>query len=296
MYASQPARRMPSWRRELALAAASALILPFAWNDSMAQGPASAATRTAQGTVRRMTTAPMGEIDGAVLDNETVLHWPPHLSERFTAIVATGDRVRAVGWMETGPDGDTHLETQTITNLRTNAARENDAPPLGPGPRSGPLPPPPPRRVLRLENEPAAANSRVVQGTVGRLTTAPMGEIDGAVLDDGNVIHWPPHMADRFTPVVVKGDRVEFKGWTETGPAGDVRFEVQTATNLRTNASVRSELGDPLPPRPLRSAPGSSRDFESNPAPVESVERRLQALEDQIAQLRDEIRRFRDEL
>jgi hypothetical protein len=295
MYASQPARRTPSWRRELALAAAAALILPFAWNDSMAQGPASAATRTAQGTVRRMTTAPMGEIDGAVLDNGTVLHWPPHLSERFVSIVTTGDRVRAVGWMETGPEGDTHLEAQTITNLRTNASGENDAPPVGPGPRRGLVPPPPPRRGLRPENDPTAVAARVAKGTVERSTTTPMGEVDGAVLDDGTVIHWPPHMADRFMPVVVKGDRIALKGRIETGPAGDTHFEVQSATNLRTNASVESELGGPRPPRPLRVGPGSTSDFEANPAPAESVERRLKVLEDQIAQLRDEIRRLRDE-
>ena len=122
-----------------------------------------------------------------------------------------------------------------------------------------------------------------------------MGEIDGAVLDDGTVIHWPPHMADRFTPVVVKGDQVKLRGRTETGPAGDTHFEVQNATNLRTNASVESELGGPRPPRPNGIAPGGSSDFDATPAPAESVERRLKTLEDQIAQLRDEIRRLRRE-
>ena len=31
-----------------------------------------------------------------------------------------GDRIQAVGRMETGPAGDIHLEVQTVTNLRTN--------------------------------------------------------------------------------------------------------------------------------------------------------------------------------
>ena len=123
----------------------------------------------------------MGEIDGAVLDDGTVIHGPPHLADRFSAIVTRGDRIQAVGRMETGPAGDTHLEVQTVTNLRTNDSRENDALPPGPGPRR-PLPPPPgPRRG----NAPTAAASQTAQGKVQRMTSAPMGEIDGAVLDDG---------------------------------------------------------------------------------------------------------------
>ena len=93
--------------------------------------------------MRSLTTAPMGEIDGAVLDDGTVIHWPPHLADRFSAIVTRGDRIQAVGRMETGPAGDTHLEVQTVTNLRTNDSRENDALPPGPGPRRRPVPPPP---------------------------------------------------------------------------------------------------------------------------------------------------------
>jgi hypothetical protein len=88
--------------------------------------------RTVRGTVREFTNAPRGEVDGFVLDDGTVVHWPPHLQDRFTAIVAKGDRVKATGWMETPPAGDTHLEVQTLTNLRTGASRDNDAGPRQP--------------------------------------------------------------------------------------------------------------------------------------------------------------------
>jgi hypothetical protein len=244
--------------------------------------------------VQRLTTAPMGEIDGAVLGDGTVIHWPPHLADRFSAIVARGDRIRAMGRMETGPAGGTHLEVQTVTNLRTNDLRENDAPPPGPGPRRGPLPPPPPD--LRPGNDPAATASRTAQGTVQRLTTAPMGEVDGAVLDDGTVIHWPPHLADRFTAIVRRGERIKVSGWMEAGPAGDTHFEVVTATNLRTNATTSN--GVEVPPRPVRGrlpADGSG-DFAAPSARQGDVERRLKALEDQISELREEIRKIRDEL
>jgi hypothetical protein len=134
--------------------------------------------------------------------------------------------------------------------------------------------------------------TKTVQGTVRRSTTAPMGEIDGAVLDDGTVIHWPPHLSDRFSAVIVRGDRVRLSGWMETGPAGDTHFELQSATNLRTNATTGD---DPARPAPLYSAADGSSDFAASPAADENVERRLKALEDQIAQLRDEIRRVRSQ-
>ena len=40
-----------------------------------------------------------------------------------------GDQVQVSGWMETGPAGDTHLEVQTATNLRTSASANNDTGP-----------------------------------------------------------------------------------------------------------------------------------------------------------------------
>jgi len=272
---------------------AIALALPFVFSEGKAQPPGSGDARTAQGKVQSLTSAPMGEIDGAVLDDGTVIHWPPHLADRFSGIVARGDRIRAVGRMETGPAGDTHLEVQTVTNLRTNDSRENDALPPGPGPRRRPLPPPPgPRR----ENAPTATASQTAQGKVQRMTSAPMGEIDGAVLDDGTVIHWPPHMADRFSPIIARGDRVKVSGWMETGPAGDTHFEVLTATNLRTNVSASNDVASPPSPSRRRVAPDDSGDFAATPNQPGDIERRLKALEDQIVQLREEIQRLRNEL
>ena len=185
-----------------------------------------------------------------------------HLADRFSAVVTRGDRIQAVGRMETGPAGDTHLEVQTVTNLRTNDSRENDALPPGPGPRRRPLPPPP---GLTRGNAPTATASQTAQGKVQRMTSAPMGEIDGAVLDDGTVIHWPPHLADRFSAIIARGDRVKVSGWMETGPAGDTHFEVLTATNLRTNASASNDVAGPPSRSPGRVAPDDSGDFAATP-------------------------------
>ena len=119
----------------------AALALAVAASESKAQPPRFGESKKAEGRVQGLTTAPMGEVDGATLDDGTVIHWPPHLADRFTAVVVTGDRIRAAGRMETGPAGDTHLEAETVTNLRTNVSAENDfgppRPPPGPGLRVG---------------------------------------------------------------------------------------------------------------------------------------------------------------
>src|SRR5262249_43376656 len=91
--------------------------------------------KTVKGTLKRFTEAPRGETDGAVLDDGTVIHWPPHLEKRFTAILAKGDRIEVTGWMETNPEGVEQLEVRSVTNLRTGTTRLNDddRPPKGKG-------------------------------------------------------------------------------------------------------------------------------------------------------------------
>src|SRR5438094_218692 len=87
---------------------------------------------------------------------------------------------------------------------------------------------------------PGTGDTSTVRGKVGRFTTAPRGEVDGAALADGTWLHWPPHLQDRFKDILKEGDRVRATGRTETGPAGDTHFEVQSVTNLRTNAKAEN--------------------------------------------------------
>ena len=274
------------WASRLAPLVAIGLVLPFCSSEGNAQEHRFGELKTAQGRVQSFTTAPMGEVDGAVLDDGTAIHWPPHLANRFTAVASKGDSIRVAGRMETGPAGDTHLEVQTVTNVRTNTSAENDVsappPPPGPGRRVGPPPRPPGPLGARF------GELKTAQGRVQSFTTAPMGEVDGAVLDDGTAIHWPPHLADRFTAVVVRGERLKVSGWMETGPAGDTHLEAQTATNLRTSATAVNDAGPP----PGRVAAQGPDEFAALPNTTGKIERRWKELEDQIVRLREEVRRL----
>jgi hypothetical protein len=221
----------------------------------LGQGPRNAELQTVQGKVQSFTTAPSGEVDGLLLDDGTVIHWPPHLQARFKDIAARGDAVRVTGWKETGPEGDEHFEVQSIVNVRTKVAADRG--------EAGPPPPAP-----RAARQPARGGDlETRRGTVQRFTSAPMGEIDGLTLDDGTWVHWPPHLQGRFKDIAAKGDRVEATGRMETGPAGDEHFEVQNLVNVKNAPASRDANGD--------------------------REQRLRDLENRLEQLRLEIQRLR---
>jgi hypothetical protein len=229
--------------------------------------PVSAEILTIRGTVRDFTTAPKGEIDGVTLNDGTWVHWPPHLADRFSSIIAKGDRIKVVGSMETGPAGDTKLEVSSVTNLKNDRTALNPDRPL-------------PASASDGATCPADNGALTVSGIGREFTTAPKGEVDGVILNNGKWVHWPPHLEDRFTSIIAKGDSLRAVGFTETGPKGDTKLEVSVLTNTRTGKSAQN------PDRPLPAADRPNAD---------SREERLQALEDQIQQILREIQRLRKE-
>jgi hypothetical protein len=232
--------------------------------------PPGADILTVRGTVQSFTTAPKGETDGLMLTDGTSVHWPPQMSDRFKSIVDKGDKVKVIGWMETGKKGDTKLEISSLTNLNTNQTRENDGFP-------------PAVLEARANFGPGNGELLTVNGSVKEFTTAKKGEVDGFIVSDGRQVHWPPNMANRFSDFVAKGDKVRVTGFWETGKKGDAKLEVSTLTNLRTNKTIE------IPDRP--SAPSA------NPASGTAGNRdeRIRALENQVDQIQREIQKLRKE-
>ena len=104
--------------------------------------------------------------------------------------------------------------------------------------------------VYAAAQPPVGRNDQAMQGEIESFTTAPRGEVDGAVFTDGKTIHWPPHVGGRMADIIKIGDRVEVVGQQETGPAGDSHFEVRTLKNTGSGASVEvATIGPPRPPR-----------------------------------------------
>lgn len=231
--------------------------------------PPNAKFLTVTGTVKEFTTAPKGEVDGLILNDGTWVHWPPHLERRFSNLAVQGDKIRVKGYRETGPRGDTKLEVSILSNLRTKKSVDN------------PDRLPPADSTAERTAGPGSSGAIVKTGTVEKITSAPRGETDGVVLDDGTWVHWPPHLERRFTGIA-KGDRLRVIGFMETGKEGDTKLEVSTLTNLSTGKTIDN------PDRPASSSVRRRPDRAGN------VEDRLQALEEQIGLLRLELQRLKD--
>lgn len=251
----------------------------------LAQPPRNPDAVNVRGSIVRMTTAPKGEVDGAVLDDGTWLHWPPHLETRFTKVIEVGDRVEAKGRSETGPRGDSRFEVQSVTDVRTRSTIEN--PDFNDGPRPGPKP-----HERRGPRPPRPRNDSpftTVRGVAQQFTTAPKGEIDGVILDDGTSLHWPPHLAERFAEVIKKGDTVDAVGRNETAPHGEQHFEVQSITNVRSGMKA---INPDLVNDPVQRA---AEFRESRPDAPMNRDQKLRDLQSQIDRLQRELDRLRVE-
>jgi len=227
---------------------------------------------TVKGTVKGFTEAPKGEIDGMALSDGTVVHWPPHLEKKFTAIVKKGDRVEVVGRRVTLKQGEKLFEARTVTNLTTRASytRDEDKP-LPPkdkkdkdkkdkkdkdkkdkdkedkdkkDKKDGP-PPPKDKDKKDKDRKRVVGPDRTVTGTIERFTAAPKGEIDGMALSDGTVVHWPPHLERLFTTIIKPGDRVRVVGFDEIKPKGEQVLVVRSVTNLATKMTRVNEDAPP---------------------------------------------------
>ncbi|HEY4309665.1 MAG TPA: hypothetical protein VGN12_09470 [Pirellulales bacterium] len=241
------------WNWKLALlSAAFGLFGTIAWGQT--------SNTSVRGEIKSFTTAPKGETDGAMLTDGSYIHWPPHVGERIAAILKVGDRLESEGRWENGPEGDRRFEAERVINTKTNERVEIDGP----------------RRGARPDAKPRRGDTSTKVGRIKEVTTAPKGEVDGALLKDGTTLHWPPHLEGRFRTVAAVGAEVRAVGRDETTPRGDSHFEVQSLTNLDTDQTAAND-DEPAPPR----GPRANRDER-----LRDLQQQLDRIQREIVDLR----------
>jgi hypothetical protein len=151
---------------------------------TMAAPPAPPAAQqpvAATGTVSRFVINPEGDVDGFLLSDGSLVHFPPHMSSQLVSVVHSGDPVRIAGFR----DGGGNLAAQQIVNERTSQQIADQPPPVG-----------------ALRTPPALRGAGLVKlsvkGAVARVTTAPRGEPDGVMLTNGTIIKMTPPAAQQF--------------------------------------------------------------------------------------------------
>jgi hypothetical protein len=128
---------------------------------------------TIRGTISQYLMNPDGLVDGVLLSDNTVVRFPSHLGQQLIQTVKPQDLVQIDGFSEV--QGSIHAATITNANTQQTVI---DAPPA-------PQNPPP----VPISN---SRQSMSVSGVIKVLLHSPRGEIDGAVLDSGAIVHVAP--------------------------------------------------------------------------------------------------------
>jgi hypothetical protein len=191
-----------------------------------------------QGTVKAFTMTPVGDLEGMILTDGTEVHVPPHLSTQLAVAVRPGESVRVFGWRSSVPN---FVVATSLTGQRGQSVVDQGPPPPGMRP-----PPPPP-------GQPApGAQQATVQGRVQQILHGPRGDVNGALLDDGTILKFPPPLAwqaSSLQPAQV----VTVQGWalsTSYGRVVDAQTIGAGPTQVTQTPPALPPLAGMAPPPP----------------------------------------------
>lgn len=191
--------------------------------------PAPMTTASVSGQVARWLVNPNGEADGLLLADGTQIAFAPHLSASVTALAKVGDRIDATGW-RAGDAGA--LRAQEI---RANGRAVTDQPP-SPGAM-----PPPPRAMGALASMSAG-------GRIARVLFNDRGDAHGALLDDGTVVRFPPHVGRMIGGLLQPGAPLYVQGW---GTRSALGTGIEATRLGATQQALQDVLSGPVDaPRP----------------------------------------------
>jgi hypothetical protein len=175
-----------------------------------------------RGTISQYMMNPDGMVDGVLLSDDTIVRFPPHMGQQLIQTVKPQNIVSVDGFVEY--QGSIHA-----TKI-TNPANQQSVVDTPPSPQS---PPPGPGQKVR---QPIS-----VTGAIKVLSHAARGEIDGAVLDNGTIVHFPPSGGKQFANLFQVGAPFAAVGYgtintygrsleaTSIGPSAD---HLQTLTAI----------------------------------------------------------------
>jgi hypothetical protein len=179
-----------------------------------------------EGTVSQYLLNPRGEVDGLLLDDRTVIKFPPHLARELVQVVKPKERVRANGHLE----AEKLLKAHVIVNPATgHAIRE--------------IKPTPPERAGAL----GPLQPLSVAGIIRVIRRNPHGDTDGVVLEDGTLLHFPPHAGRQFAELLREGRRLAAAGF---GTVND--FGQTIAVAMLGPSADALALVEPPPAKPKR--------------------------------------------
>jgi hypothetical protein len=151
-----------------------------------------------EGTVVQYLMNHHGEVDGLLLNDGTQVHFPPHMAKDLVAVVKPNDSVSIQGYRSLGGPV---MSAPVITNTKTGQSIAEREPTL----LDRPILPPSVKDLSLVE--------RHAEGTVRTLLYGPRGDVNGAVLDDHTIVHFPPHAAYQVANLLQVGRSISAIGY-----------------------------------------------------------------------------------
>jgi hypothetical protein len=186
------------------------------------------------GRIKTLLMNPNGDIDGLLLTNDTQVNFPPHLSEALLQVARIGDTVSVQGFRGYGAGA---LHATVITNTSSGKSMIDQPP----APDRPPLPPP-------------ALTAITANGHVSQLLHADMGEVNGALLDDGTIVRFPPLFSAQLQNVLQPNVQLTATGYGTQNGYGRALEATTLAINGQAAISVYGPGPGPgtarLPPAP----------------------------------------------
>ena len=145
--------------------------------------------------VARLLVNPLGEVDGVLLDNGTIVTFPAHMGDELASTVKPGDLVAVKGY----PESATQIKGYVITSTSSNRTVTTL-----PKPRGG-IRMPKFLRNLGLKNMTA-------QGEVRHLRFG-KGVTNGVILADGTIVRFKREALYRFGALMQVGQRITATGY-----------------------------------------------------------------------------------
>ena len=179
-----------------------------------------------KGVVKQFTLGPRGDVDGLILVDGTEVKIAPYLSSETAFTVHPGDAVTIRGLKARALP---LIDAASIANDRTNLVVSDQGRPD-------------PRRMETTE---------IISGKVVGELHGKRGEVNGAVLEDGAMLHLPPPEASRLSDLLQPGRTIAVRGTRSTSVLGTV-IEASaigpTSDKLSEIAGPRGRRGPPPPP------------------------------------------------
>jgi hypothetical protein len=182
----------------------------------------------ARDTISQYLLNPRGEIDGLLLSGGMFVKFPPHLSRELASLVKPQDEVVAVGQIE-GPE---LMKGYAIVNPQTAMALRD----IKPSPHDH-------------SDASEALKPFCVQGKIKHLKRDPRGRCNGAILDDGTILEFPPHAGETFIESAKANQAVHATGFGTSNRHGASVAVAMVGDSPDTLAPIRPDLHGPEKPK-----------------------------------------------